>query len=116
MVEIVRDGFLLRSFTNSYWNGITTLTIAKVINTILNENLFTNKRKVLIELTTKKINKYQLLKIFQKVYSKKIKINKGISGDIGAILKTSPIQKKYFAKIISPIEIQLNELKSFYSK
>lgn len=56
----------INGYTKAYWGGITTLELAKVINAIIKQNIYG-----LINVTNdSKIHKYDLLKIFQKIYQK----------------------------------------------
>ncbi len=68
----------LHGFLNHQWNGITTRHFAKVVSTLVLKNISIPK---LIHIVPKDIvNKYQLLKIFQKRFNRKdLKIKKSKS-------------------------------------
>lgn len=54
----------LQGYTNAYWTGVTTLELAKVIDAVLNQNI-----NGLIQVVPKeKINKYDLVQIFNQIY------------------------------------------------
>ena len=56
----------IKGYTNAYWNGITTLQLAKVISIGINENL-----AGLYHVTNgMKISKYDLLKIIKNIWCK----------------------------------------------
>jgi dTDP-4-dehydrorhamnose reductase len=58
-------------FENHYWNGLTCLTLSKIIFQILNENIFwTGPRHIYSESK----NKYEILKIINEVYDLKVNI------------------------------------------
>lgn len=55
---------ILNGFTKAYWSGITTLELAKVIEEIIEQDI-----KGLIQVSSsKKIDKYSLLQLFNEVY------------------------------------------------
>lgn len=54
----------IKGFSKAYWSGITTIELAKVIHQALEQNL-----TGLIQITQKdKINKYDLLRLFNKIF------------------------------------------------
>lgn len=60
----------VNGFTKAFWDGVTTLELAKFINKCINENIVG-----LINYRTKKsVSKFELLQIISKVFSKKIEI------------------------------------------
>jgi len=102
------SGIILNGFTNHFWNGITTLEWCKRIHEIIiNENTLNQLMKLgLVQLGTKEIySKYEMLHIFKKVFQKDFEIKPQESQYINRCL-LSLIESK-------PLEIQLNELKSF---
>lgn len=96
-----------RGYTNHYWNGITTLQWAKISKGLI-ENW--DNSPVLNQFGTEKnASKYDLLNIIKSIYQKDIKIipfetaltvNKCMESD----------------EVLPDIEIQLKELKEFYTK
>ena len=102
------SGTILNGFTNHFWNGITTLEWCKRIHEIIiNENTLNQFMKQgLIQLGTKEIySKYEMLRIFKKVFQKDYEIKPQESQYINRCLQ-SLIESK-------SLEIQLNELRTF---
>ena len=95
----------LNGYTNHFWNGITTLEWCKKIEYILKFKKKYNNSIKLIQLGTKEIySKYEMLKIFQKIFEKKIIINRK---------KTQFINRTLKPDVYSPnLEIQLEEFKN----
>ncbi len=58
----------INGYTNAFWSGVTTIELAKFINVVLTNNM---NLSGLFHLTNnKKIDKYSLLVIFQKIFMK----------------------------------------------
>lgn len=71
------DGSTVRGFTHHRWNGMTTLQYAHLCNKIMMEGNFEELRKinhVLHWIENESVNKYELLKIFNEVFERKINI------------------------------------------
>ncbi len=67
-----QKGKEVNGFTNHYWNGITTVYLAEIIEKIFNNNLY---QKGIFHIFSKKsVSKYELLKIINDVYNLNIKI------------------------------------------
>lgn len=97
-------------YSNVYWNWLTTLTIAKILEEIIINNLNINW---IIQLSGKKISKYNLLLLFNTIFNKKlliIKDNSIISDN--TIIKTK--KQELFKDIIYSLEKQIIQLKEFY--
>lgn len=78
----------IKGYSSAYWGGVTTLELAKTIDTIINRNPING----LIHLTNnERISKYELLKLFNEVFALKLDIE---SDDIykvdKSILNTNP--------------------------
>ena len=74
------DGTTLNGFTHHYWNGMTTLQFAQLCDRIITEGSFDKLRKinhVIHWVENESVNKYELLKIFNDVFERKININAG---------------------------------------
>ena len=105
----LRQNGEIEGFTRAYWNGITTLELAKALNKIIQEKPMLNG---LYQLAPDfNITKYNLLKIINKVFKKNL------------IIKPSPIQAQnktlfnnrkdeFYYEIPSYVE-QLINLKNF---
>jgi dTDP-4-dehydrorhamnose reductase len=100
-------------YTQVFWNGITTLTWAKIALRIIQKSLYMN-RKIIQVASPQIVSKYELLSLFAEVYDKKIlidpieepKTNKTlvVSANIEEIINT-----------LKPLKEQLIELKNFYA-
>jgi dTDP-4-dehydrorhamnose reductase len=104
----------VNGYKNVFWNGISTITAAKIVKTIIDKNI--EFKKPLIQITSNKVSKYDLLCSFKNIFKKDIIIKPfyGIKSD--KTLTPSEEQKKYFSKIIPSIEKQILELKKFYER
>jgi len=104
---------VVEGYSNVFWNGVTTLTLAKIIQRIINYRDLKFKDPVL-QICSQKVSKFDLLNMFNDVFNKKISIieRKDIKSD--KTLRSSPEQKELFSDLIPSLEEQLKELKSFY--
>src|SRR5207253_8937964 len=90
----------------NYWNGITCLQYAKVIETIIEKNLFwVGVRHIFSNIVTK----YELIGIINDVYQLNIKINK---------LETQKVDKTLASNFdmgisVDSLEKQIKELKNY---
>jgi len=99
-------------FSEVYWNGISTLTAAKIIFKIINNKLQFNKP--IIQLASNTVSKYDLLNILKKVYRKDIVINSVSSLVANKTLVQSSEQETLFNGMINDLEQQIFDLKKFY--
>ena len=106
-----KDDKKVKWFSNVYWNWITTLTMAKVIDKIIFKNLDINW---IIQLEWEKISKYDLLLLFKEVFKKKLIIEKEVSIKSDKTIIWT-YEQKYFKRLILPLKNQLVELKNFYN-
>jgi dTDP-4-dehydrorhamnose reductase len=68
----------INGFDDHFWNGLTCLQVAKVIDQIIKEdNFWIGVRHVF----SNKVDKYELLNIVNEIYNLNIKINKKTSGN-----------------------------------
>lgn len=82
-VKSNKDGEI-DGYTNHFWNGVTCLQLAKIINQIIDEDLFWEGVKHIF--SPDSLSKYELIKIINDVYELNIKIN--------------PVSKNYCNKTI----------------
>ncbi len=77
-------------YTDHFWNGITTLRWCEFLDTFLFNKKKNNfkKAKIVQIATREKYSKYEILKIFKKVFKKKILIKKKRVGYINRCLKS----------------------------
>lgn len=69
------DNSELSGFKNHYWNGITTLEWAKVIHSTIENRNWENKCLLFQGGTFQTYSKYEMLKIFAKIFNRQININ-----------------------------------------
>ena len=102
----------INGFKNVYWNGISTVTAAKIVEKIIRKRI--DFEQPIIQVASETVSKYELLNIFKDVYKKDIIINKlpDIKSDKTLILSIT--QKKFFKNLIPSIREQVRELKKFY--
>ncbi len=88
-----KKGSTLNGFSDHLWNGITTSAYAKIVRSILDNNI---KIPNFIHIIPKnKVSKYELLKLFKKIYKRNdITIIKTISSNkINRTLTTEHMEK-----------------------
>jgi len=91
----------VNGFSNYYWNGITSLFWCEIVEKILH-NWY--NYPTLTDIGSETISKYELLKLFNKVYNKNIVINQyKLSNNINRVIKSD--------FLIPSIEEQLYKLK-----
>jgi len=101
----------VQGLNSVFWNWVTTLTLAKIIEEIILNDL---PISWVIQISGEIISKYDLLLLFKDIFQKKIEV---IPSDISKLNQTitpSKEQKKYFTHLILPIKDQVQELKQFY--
>lgn len=97
----------VNGYTDQYWNGITTLEWTKQCLQLMKD---WNKVAKLTQLANPEcLSKYELLKIFSKIYGKALEITPKVSGKQSNKCLMSDIP-------LSSIKEQLIELKAFYGK
>jgi dTDP-4-dehydrorhamnose reductase len=102
----------VNGFAQVYWNGVSTITIAKIIKLIIEENI--NFNKPLIQIASDTVTKYDLLCFFKDIFNKDIDIIKYLDTASNKTLIPSIEQEKFFKNLIPPIKNQIEELKKFY--
>lgn len=102
----LEKGMEVNGYSNHFWNGITTLEWCKQVENLISK--FGNKKNnKIIQLGTKNmISKYEMLKLFNRIFDKKILIKSFETPD--------QITRCLVPEIISVnLEQQLNELKLY---
>jgi dTDP-4-dehydrorhamnose reductase len=76
LLEWVRtnSGKEINGYINHFWNGVTCLQLAKIVEKIIVENKFWNGVRHIF--SPKSVSKYELISMINKVYNLDIKINK----------------------------------------
>jgi dTDP-4-dehydrorhamnose reductase len=64
----------IKGFSNHYWNGVTCLQLAKIINKIIEKNMYWNGIKHIF--SPKSVSKYELVAMINDIYNLNITINK----------------------------------------
>lgn len=67
-------GKTINGFTNHYWNGVTCLQLAKIVNEIINTDNYWNGVRHIFSPCS--VSKYELVSIINDIYDLKITINK----------------------------------------
>ena len=102
-------GSVLNGYTNHYWNGITTLEWCKRLHEIISEKKVLTEylKQGLIQFGTNEIySKFEMLKLFNRVFKKEYIIKPIESNNINRCLLPQIEVKS--------LELQLEELKEFY--
>lgn len=101
-------------YANVYWNGVTTITLAKIISKIITEDLtFT---KPLLHIASTRVSKYELLQYFKDAFHKDIVIVKCREPRSDRTLVPSVEQSQYFKDLILPLKTQISELNAAYGQ
>ncbi|MFX0137729.1 MAG: NAD-dependent dehydratase, partial [Candidatus Hodarchaeota archaeon] len=107
-----QDGKKINGFINHFWNGITTLQYAKIVEKIILENLYKPGLRHIF--SPEIVNKFLLIKYISEVFNVKAKINPYYDNiTIARHLSSDYDFVNYFN--IPKIEEQLIELKKFVS-
>lgn len=101
----------VNGFTNHLWNGVTTLYLAEIIETILTQGLF---EKGLFHIhSPNTVDKYQLLQIFSRAYNLNLKINPAEAKEpVDRSLASIYDLTRNVA--VKTIEQQVNEMQEFF--
>ena len=100
----------VNGFTNHYWNGVTTVYLAEIIEKILNNNMF--RKGIFHIFSPNSVNKYELLSIINKVYKFNLKINP-FEADVSIDRTLSSINKLSNKVCTKKLSQQIKEMKNF---
>ncbi|NMB81248.1 MAG: SDR family oxidoreductase [Ignavibacteria bacterium] len=102
----------VNGFTNHLWNGVTTLYLAEVIETILTNNLY---EKGLFHIhSPNTVNKYELLQIFNREYELNLKIN-AVEAKESVDRRLSTLYNLSSVVCTKLIQNQVEEMRRFFS-
>ncbi|MEW6507366.1 MAG: SDR family oxidoreductase [Bacteroidota bacterium] len=107
----LQAGKEVNGFTNHLWNGVTTLYLAEVIETILTNNLY---EKGLFHIhSPNTVNKCELLQIFNRAYSLNLKIipakaKESVDRTLSSIYELTKLVA------VKTLEQQVNEMQEFF--
>jgi dTDP-4-dehydrorhamnose reductase len=102
----------ITGYDKAFWNGITTLTLAKIIDALIKND--SNPSKHPIHIASETLSKYKLLKLIQQIYHHDVKIKKDTTIEDHRTLIPSAIQKELIT--MPTLQEQIQELKTFYAK
>jgi len=97
----------VNGFLNHYWNGVTCLQLAKIINEMIEKNIWWNSVR---HIYSNSVNKYELLTIINDIYELNVEI-KDINYSTSCDRTLSSIYNLDFN--IPHLDIQIKELKNF---
>lgn len=108
-----QKGKEVKGFVDHRWNGVTTVQLAKAIETILNKNLYTEG--LFHVHSPSSVTKAELLKIFDEVYGLGLKINKVQSSNFcdRTLKSIHPLAKEI---VVDDIKAQVSYMKEFFSE
>ena len=108
-----QDNKEINGFDNHFWNGLTTLQCSKVIEQIIEEDLYENGTKHIFSTT---VSKFDMLSQFNEVYKTNAKINKVLpENKLDRTLST--VNTIFLNKLnISNFEEMIIEMKEFYEQ
>lgn len=110
------DGTIIKGFTHHFWNGVTTLQFAQLSECIITEAKFSYLRNithVIHYVINEAVNKFELLKIFNEVYNRKIIINP--TDDYGEPIDRT-LNSMFLNEKQSEMKKAIVELKEFQDK
>ena len=100
----------INGFMNHFWNGITCLQFAKIVEQIIKDNLFWKGVRHIF--SPKAVSKYELLKMINDIYDFNIKINKTNTDELCDKSLSTIYNENNLFKIID-LKEQINEMKIF---
>jgi len=100
-------------YSRVMWNGITTLTAARIIERIARNGLSCSG---VVQIGSEHLSKYELLKLAQAVFEKAIDIVPVDQPVSNKCLVPSDPQHELFADIIVPMAQQLQDLRRFHGR
>ena len=108
-----RRGTIINGFTNHYWNGVTTLYLAELIEQIIKKHLYSPG--IFHLYTQPVVNKYQLVSFINEVYELGITVNKF---ETDSLIDRSLSSAKSLSEqlVTKDLLTQIFELKAFFDK
>lgn len=104
-----KDQAKIYGYTNVYWNGITTLTLAHIIFFLISTTSFPTG---IIHITWETFSKKEIIELISQVFEKNLVIITNTDRSENRTILPSLIQKK-FQHLIPSLKIQLEDLKIF---
>ncbi len=103
----------VKGYRNVFWNGITTITMARIVERIISQDIIFNKP--LIQIASNRVSKFELLGYFQEIFKKDIIIEPDDEVISDKTLIPSVEQDMFFNDLVPAIKDQIVELKKLYS-
>lgn len=100
-------------YRNVIWNGVTTITLSKIISRIIERDL--RFERPVIQVASEKISKYDLLHLFKDIFEKNISIDIDEINKSDKSIVPTPEQEIHFSDLIGTLSDQIRELKASYS-
>lgn len=102
----------IRGYTNVFWNGISTVTAAKIVERVISKDIVFDQS--VIQIASETMSKYELLQLFKAIYKKDVSIEPHDQAISNKTLVPSNAQATYFSDLIPSLKEQILELKEFY--
>ncbi len=107
------DWSTVKWYTNVFWNGVTTLVLAQIIERIIEKSLFTEWW--LYQIWGESMSKYDLLCLVKKIYGRDIFIIKDPDVHSNKSIVMSDSMKSIMGNLIPKLDDQIMALNKFYN-
>jgi dTDP-4-dehydrorhamnose reductase len=111
-LDAAGSGAAVRGFSAVYWNGVTTLTLAKIIFRIVECDLL--RDEALVQLASERVAKYDLLRMLNESYELGANIIEDDGPKSDKTLMASRAQAEHFQDLIPSLAAQIDELRKIY--
>lgn len=108
------DDATVSGYSNVLWNGVTTLTLAKIIGKIIDVDLF--PQGGFFQIGSEVVNKFQLLHMVKDIFHKEITILPDTVMVSNKTIVSSGEVKILFSDLITSLKEQIQDLYAFYNK
>jgi len=102
-----QNGNIINGFVNHYWNGVTCLQVSKIINHMIENNIFWLGVRHIH--SPKSVSKYELISMIIEIYDLNITINK-----LETPISDKTLTSKYQFIDIPDLYEQIKELREFF--
>jgi dTDP-4-dehydrorhamnose reductase len=108
-----QKGKEVMGFTNHYWNGVTTLCLAEIMETILKDNLYENG--IFHIFSKEAVSKFELLQLINRIYGLSLSVKEHQHETMcdRTLSSVFPLNNLVMRK---SLEIQLEEMRKFFVK
>lgn len=101
----------VNGYINHFWNGVTTVYLAEIIETIMNNDLY--KKGIYHIFSKETVTKYELLRIISQVYRLNLNVNKH-KAEIPVNRSLSSKHKLAHSVVRKSLSRQIVEMKRFF--